>query len=69
MVGQLGDVALGGVATVNKFYMIAVAGIFGMNNAGGVFSSVFGAEDKDGLKQSFRFIMIATVVLSFIFFL
>lgn len=69
MVGQLGDVALGGVATVNKFYMIAVAGIFGMNNAGGVFlAQFFGAEDKDGLKQSFRFIMIATVVLSFIFF-
>lgn len=70
MIGHLGDIALGGVTTVNKFYMIATTGMFGMTSSGGVFlAQYYGAKNKEGLKQSFRFMLISTVLLGFIFFL
>lgn len=70
MVGFLGDVDLGGVTTVNKFYMIANYATFGMAAAGSVFmAQYYGAKNIDRLKQSFRFMILATLALNLGFFL
>ncbi|HAH92985.1 MAG TPA: MATE family efflux transporter, partial [Dielma fastidiosa] len=56
MVGQLGDAAIGGVAAVNRFYMIGMFGTNGMITAAGIFiAQFFGARDKEHMQQSFRF--------------
>lgn len=41
MVGQLGDAAIGGVAAVNRFYMIGMFGTNGMITAAGIFIAQF----------------------------
>lgn len=60
MVGQLGDAALGGVAAVNRFYMIANFGTLGVMNAAAIFiAQFFGARKEEEMKQSFRFSLIS----------
>ena len=69
MVGQLGDIALGGVTSVNKYYLIATFGVFGMTAAGSVFLSQYhGANNKERMKQSFRFMIISSSLISLLFF-
>ena len=41
MVGQLGDAAIGGVASVNRFYLIGNYGTMGIINAVGIFIAQF----------------------------
>lgn len=56
MVGQLGDAAIGGVASVNRFYMIGNFGTMGVINAVGIFiAQFFGARKEKHMKESFRF--------------
>ena len=46
MVGQLGDAALGGVAAVNRYYMIATFGTNGILAAAAIFiAQYFGAKN------------------------
>lgn len=64
MVGQLGDAALGGVAAVNRFYMIANFGTMGVINAAAIFiAQFFGAGKEKEMKQSFRFSLISGLLI------
>ena len=64
MVGQLGDAAIAGVASANRFYMIATFGLFGVSGASSIFiAQYYGAKDPEHIKQSFRFSLISGYVL------
>ncbi len=68
MVGFLGDSAMGGVSAVNKFYMIANFATFGMSAAASVFmAQYFGAKNNERLKESFRFMLVSTMILNLAF--
>lgn len=70
MVGQLGDAAIGGVAAVNRFFMILNGGIFGLVNAVGIFiAQYYGAKNEEKMKEAFRFSLISTYVVIIPFFL
>jgi len=70
MVGQLGDAAIAGVASANRFYLIATFAIFGLSGASSIFiAQYFGAKDEEHIKQSFRFSLIAAYGLIFPFLL
>lgn len=71
MIGQLGDYALAGVATVNRYFSIATFGTMGVIAATAVFMAQFyGADDKEHMKQTFHFMLLAssTIVGIFIVF-
>lgn len=64
MVGQLGDAAIAGVAAANRYYMIANFGIFGVGGAMSIFlAQYFGANDKEHVKQTFRYGIISAYVI------
>ena len=64
MVGQLGDVALSGVAAANRYYMIANFGMMGLLATASIFlAQFFGAKDEKHMKQSFRYMFSAIFVL------
>lgn len=64
MVGQLGDAALGGVAAVNRYYMIATFGTNGVLAAAAIFiAQYFGAKDMQKIKESFRFSILSAFVI------
>lgn len=68
MIGQLGDHALAGVATVNRYFMIAVFGTNGIIAASAVFmAQFFGAEDKNSMQETFRYALIASFVVMMTF--
>ena len=68
MVGQLGDVALSGVANANRFYMIAWSGINGMVASGVIYMSQFnGANNEEKMKATFRFMLVSSLVICLIF--
>ena len=70
MVGQLGDAAIGGVASVNRFYLIGMYGTNGMVIAAGIFiAQFFGANDREHMKQSFRFSIISAYAITIPIFL
>lgn len=74
MVGQLGGIALGGVAITNRFFMIAVFATFGVTGAASIFiAQYFGAKDEENIKQAFRYsltsvylVMIPFIVLGLV---
>lgn len=64
MVGQLGDAALGGVAAVNRYYMIATFGTNGVLAAAAIFiAQYFGAENMQKIKESFRFSILSAFAI------
>ena len=68
MVGQLGDVALSGVANANRYYMIAWSGINGMIASGVIYLSQFnGANDEERMKATFRFMLVSSLSICLIF--
>ncbi len=68
MVAQLGDAALGGVASTNRFYMIAQFGMFGMSTAATIFiAQYYGAKNVNRMKESFRFLIITSLGIAFFF--
>lgn len=70
MVGQLGDAAIGGVAAVNRFYIIAQYGANGIVAAGSIFiAQYFGARNMDKMKESFRFLLNISIAIMLVFFL
>lgn len=69
MVGQLGDYAISGIATVNRFFMIGSFAMLGISTASSIFIAQFyGSENKDAMKQSFRYSIVASL-LAFLPFL
>ncbi len=70
MVGQLGDAAIGGVAAVNRFYIIAQYGTNGIVAAGSIFiAQYFGARHMEKMKESFRFLLNISIAIMLVFFL
>ena len=67
MIGQLGDHALAGVATVNRYFMVAIFGTLGIIAASTVFLAQFyGSNDENHMKQTYRFSIISTsMIMSF----
>lgn len=69
MIGQLGDAALGGVATSNRFFIIGLFSVMGVLTAAAVFiAQYFGAKDEDNMKEAFRFSILAALGISLLFF-
>jgi putative MATE family efflux protein len=65
MVGTLGDSALGSVAVVNQLYFVVMLIMFGtMGGAGIMTSQYFGSKNHDRLRQTFRFKVLAGILLS-----
>ena len=70
MVGSLGDSAVGSVSAVNQLYFIVILMIFGVLGGAGVFSAqYFGAKDFDKLKQTFRFKILASLLVATLSFI
>ena len=68
MIGQLGDHAIAGVASVNRFFMIAIFGTVGITAAASVFLAQFyGNKDEEHMKQSFRYALIASSFIMMVF--
>ncbi len=70
MVGQLGDAAIGGVAAINRFYLIAQFGIIGINSAAAIFiAQYYGAKNERFMKESFRTAIIFSFLVVGCFFI
>ena len=70
MVGQLGDAAIGGVAAVNRYFLILNGGMFGLTSAVAIFIAQFyGARNEAKLRESFRFSIVSSYVVILPFFI
>ncbi len=68
MVGVLGDAAIGSVAAVNRYYMIADFAAMGLANAGAVFiAQYYGAEQYNHMKESFRTMLVYSLLIMMVF--
>ena len=68
MVGTLGDAAIGSVAAVNKYYMIASYAAMGLSSAGGVFIAQYrGADEEEHMKESFRTMLLFNFLIISLF--
>lgn len=64
MVGQLGDVAISGVASANKYYDVITFIIFSVISSCIIYLSQFnGAENFAKMKETFRFTLVFTYVV------
>lgn len=67
MVGRLGTEQMSGVSIVNQFIFIFNLVLFGAAAGAGIFASqFFGKGDNEGVRNSFRFKVIANIFLAFI---
>ncbi len=65
MVGQLGTEQMSGVAIVNQLIMVFNLCIFGLLSGAAIFSSQFyGQGNHEGVRYTFRFKMISSIVLT-----
>ena len=68
MVGVLGDAAIGSVAAVNRYYMIADFAAMGLANAGSVFVAQYcGAKQSEHMKESFRTMLVYSMGIMILF--
>ncbi len=68
MVGLLGDAALGSVAAVNRYYIIALFGTNGLCAAASVFiAQYFGAREEKQMKESFRSMLLVSLLIMVLF--
>ena len=68
MVGMLGDAAIGSVAAVNRYYMIANFAAMGLTNAGAVFiAQYFGAGEETHMKETFRTVLLVSFLIMTLF--
>lgn len=68
MVGQLGEFAIAGVATSNKFFMISVFAMMGIVSSATIYlAQYYGARNQDRMKQSFRYGILFSLVVTLIF--
>ena len=65
MVGQLGTAQMSGVSVVNQLIFIFNLAVFGISSGAGVFTSqFFGSKDMDGVRQTMRYRLMASLVIS-----
>lgn len=68
MVGQLGTAQMSGVSVVNQLIFIFNLAVFGISSGAGVFTSqFFGSKDMDGVRQTMRYRLIASLTVSAVF--
>ncbi|NCB33301.1 MAG: MATE family efflux transporter [Erysipelotrichia bacterium] len=68
MVGLLGDAALGSVAAVNRYYIVALFGANGLCAAASVFiAQYYGAGEEDHMKESFRSMLLVSMLIMVLF--
>jgi putative MATE family efflux protein len=67
MVGQVGTLEMSGVAIVNQLIFVFNLCIFGACSGAGIFTAqFFGSQDHEGVRHTFRFKLIANLLLSLI---
>lgn len=67
MVGRVGMEEMSGVAIVNQLIMVFNLCIFGGVSGAGIFTAqYFGQKDEEGIRNTFRFKLIITTVITFI---
>ena len=65
MVGQLGTAQMSGVSVVNQLIFIFNLAVFGISSGAGVFTSqFFGSKDMDGVRQTMRYRLMASLAIS-----
>ena len=65
MVGQVGTVQMSGVAIVNMLLFVFNLCIFGATSGAGIFTAQFhGSGNPDGVRDTFRFKIVAAILLS-----
>ncbi len=65
MVGSLGELAIGAVSVVNQLYFVVIIVTFGAMGGAGIFSAqFFGSKQYSKLKETFRFKLLISLVLS-----
>lgn len=68
MVGQLGTAEMSGVSVVNQLIFIFNLAVFGISSGAGVFTSqFFGSRDMDGVRQTMRYRLLASLTVSALF--
>ena len=68
MVGQLGTAQMSGVSVVNQLIFIFNLAVFGISAGAGVFTSqFFGSKDMNGVRQTMRYRLISSLVISCLF--
>lgn len=68
MVGQLGTAEMSGVSVVNQLIFIFNLAVFGISSGAGVFTSqFFGSKDMDGIRQTMRYRLLASLTVSAVF--
>lgn len=70
MVGRLGESAISSVAIVNQLNFVVMIITFGLMGGAGIFTAqFFGAKNEEGLKETFRYKILASILISSIAFL
>jgi len=65
MVGQVGTIPMSGVAIVNQLLFVFNLCIFGAASGAGIFTAQFmGREDHEGIRHTFRFKLLVSLLLS-----
>jgi putative MATE family efflux protein len=70
MVGRLGESAISSVAIVNQLNFVVMIITFGLMGGAGIFTAQFsGAKNVEGLKETFRYKILAALFISTLAFL
>lgn len=70
MIGQLGENPLAGVALANQIFFVMQIALFGIASGCAIFTSQFyGKGDESSIRQTLSFAVIASFVLSLLFFI
>ena len=65
MVGQVGTIPMSGVAIVNQLLFVFNLCVFGAASGAGIFTAQFmGREDHEGIRHTFRFKLLVSLLLS-----
>lgn len=65
MVGQVGTLQMSGVSIVNNLIFVFNLCVFGATSGAGIFTAQFhGSQDHEGIRHTFRFKLIACLLLS-----
>ena len=67
MVGQVGTEQMSGVSIVNQLFFVFNITVFGVVSGAGIFcAQFFGKKDYDGVRNTFRFKLISTAIVTVI---
>lgn len=65
MVGRVGTLEMSGVSIVNQLFLVFNLCIFGVMSGAGIFTAQYhGKEDENGVKASFQYKLLASVIVS-----